>query len=344
MQYLEEKKKKKVVLFTDNILKTLSMDKFNSCIIGANVQLKSFPGCKTMKLDHHTIPILQQQHYDAAGIHVGINDLRNSSSKKSVDEICNDIIKIALRCRSHNIATIFISSTAYSTKVNLQLIRNLNGLLYNACTKYGFHFVDNGAVFKCDLWKDCIHLLGTGKFIIANNFIISINYFIRKYDSAHQQFLTNTNQCGNKDKLSSDAATRIRDSLNRSSEMSINDVFPHCMTKIKNLRLRNVNKVIIGNLNINSLPNRSDQLREFVLKYVDVLVITITETKLNDTFPTSQFLVTGFSVPHRLDRNRNRGGIMIFILDDIPSRVLTKHVFVDDIEGLFIELNFRKVK
>ena len=35
---------------------------------------------------------------------------------------------------------------------------------------------------------------------------------------------------------------------------------------------------------------------------------------------------------------------MIFICDDIPSRVLRKHVFPDDIEGLFIELNFRKAK
>ena len=78
-----------------------------------------------------------------------------------------------------------------------------------------------------------------------------------------------------------------------------------------------------------------------MLKYVDVLVVT--ETKLDDTFLTSQFLVTGFSVPYRLDRNRNGGGIMIFIRDDIPSRVLTKHVFPDDIEGLFIELNFRKL-
>ena len=91
-----------------------------------------------------------------------------------------------------------------------------------------------------------------------------------------------------------------------------------------------------------SLPNKFDQLREIVLKYVDNLVVT--ETKLDDTFLTSQFLVTGFSVPYRLDRNRNGGGIMIFIRDDIPSRVLTKHVFPDDIEGLFIELNFRKAK
>ena len=154
--------------------------------------------------------------------------------------------------------------------------------------------------------------------------------------------MTNTNHCGNSDKLSSDVTTRIRDSLNRSSEMSINDVFPYCITEIKNLRLRNVNKVVIGNLNINSLPSKFDQLRQIEVKYVDVLVIM--ETKLNDTFLTSQFLVTGFSVPYRLDRNRNWGGIMIFIRDYIPSRVLTNQVFPGDVEGLFIELNFRNVK
>ena len=50
--------------------------------------------------------------------------------------------------------------------------------------------------------------------------------------------------------------------------------------------------IIFGNLNINSLPNKFHQLRaigEIVLKYVDVLVVT--ETKLDDTFLTSQFLV-----------------------------------------------------
>ena len=35
---------------------------------------------------------------------------------------------------------------------------------------------------------------------------------------------------------------------------------------------------------------------------------------------------------------------MIFIRDDIPSSLLRKYVFPDDIQGLFIELNCRKVK
>ena len=44
----------------------------------------------------------------------------------------------------------------------------------------------------------------------------------------------------------------------------------------------------------------------------------------------------------RLDRNRNVTDIMIFGQDDIPGKFLQKNVFPVDIEGLFIELNFRK--
>ena len=50
----------------------------------------------------------------------------------------------------------------------------------------------------------------------------------------------------------------------------------------------------------------------------------------------SQYFVNGFSVTYRLDQNKNGSGIMIFIGDDIPSRVLTKHVFPDDFEGFLL--------
>ena len=35
---------------------------------------------------------------------------------------------------------------------------------------------------------------------------------------------------------------------------------------------------------------------------------------------------------------------MIFVMDDIPNKLLTKHNFSSDVEGLFVELNFRKSK
>ena len=74
----------------------------------------------------------------------------------------------------------------------------------------------------------------------------------------------------------------------------------------------------------------------------DILVIT--ETKLDNTFPVSQFHIDESSMPYRLDRNRNGGGVIVYVREDVPSKLLSKHCFKDDIEGLFVELNFRKSK
>ena len=52
--------------------------------------------------------------------------------------------------------------------------------MLNESTKYGFHLVDNtknGAVSKKNLWSDGVHLVESGKVIIANNFINDINNF-----------------------------------------------------------------------------------------------------------------------------------------------------------------------
>ena len=66
--------------------------------------------------------------------------------------------------------------------------------------------------------------------------------------------------------------------------------------QLKNTRLKDINIVIIGNLNINSLPIKTVQLQEIVLKYVDILILT--EPNLDDSFPTSQFMAVGFSRPY----------------------------------------------
>ena len=55
---------------------------------------------------------------------------------------------------------------------------------------------------------------------------------------------------------------------------------------------------IIGHLNINSICNKLEMLSMSVA-HVDILMLS--ETKLDSTFPSIQFLINGFSVPHRLD-------------------------------------------
>ena len=130
--------------------------------------------------------------------------------------------------------------------------------------------------------------------------------------------------------------------VNQASNKPINVTSPNLLFEIKKLRIRNPNKIIIGNLNINSLPNKFEQLKDIVMQHIDILVLT--ETKLDDTFPTAQFLVNGFSEPYSLDKNRKVGEVMVYIREDIPSKFLDKHVFPYDMEGLFVELNFRKCK
>lgn len=70
----------------------------------------------------------------------------------------------------------------------------------------------------------------------------------------------------------------------------------------------------------------------------------VTETKLDSTFPSGQFSIAVFVKPFYRDRNKNGGGVMIFVRDDIPSKV-TKVIFLPyDAECQFIELNIRKAK
>ena len=130
--------------------------------------------------------------------------------------------------------------------------------------------------------------------------------------------------------------------VNQASNKFINVTSPNLLFEIKKLRIRNPSKIIIGNLNTNSLPNKFEQLKDIVMQHIDILVLT--ETKLDDTFPTAKFLVNGFPEPYRLDRNRKGGGVMVYIREDIQSKLLDKHVFPYDMEGLFVELNFRKCK
>ena len=111
---------------------------------------------------------------------------------------------------------------------------------------------------------------------------------------------------------------------------------------LSNLRVKNMNRLLIGNLNINSISDKFDQLKLLSRGKVDTLVIT--ETKLDSTFPTSQFLIEGYSEPYHFDGSRNGGGVLIYVREDIPHKLLTDHKLSHDIEGIFVELNLRKNK
>ena len=90
------------------------------------------------------------------------------------------------------------------------------------------------------------------------------------------------------------------------------------------------------------MSSKFDQLKLLIQGKVDILIIT--ETKLDDSFPIDQFIISGYSKPYRLDRNRNGGGIIIYIREDIPSKQINLLKLPDDIENIFIEVNLYKTK
>ena len=80
---------------------------------------------------------------------------------------------------------------------------------------------------------------------------------------------------------------------------------------LKRLQSNHPQQIIIGHLNISSIRNKFDIMKPMLLDDTDIFMVT--ETKLDDSFPVSQFNVEGFSTPFRLDRNKNGGGIILYI-------------------------------
>ena len=78
------------------------------------------------------------------------------------------------------------------------------------------------------------------------------------------------------------------------------------MNTIHEIRIKNANRLIIGHLNINSLRNKFEMPEEIIKDKIDIYLSS--ETKLDSSFPSRQFIIKGYSTPFRLDRNKNGGG------------------------------------
>ena len=111
---------------------------------------------------------------------------------------------------------------------------------------------------------------------------------------------------------------------------------------LKNIRFKNSNGLIIAFLNINSIRNKIEFLRPLVSHYVDVLIIA--ETKIDNTFTTSQFIIEGFMKPFRYDRNRYGGGLLVYVRERAPIKELRSYKPPNDIECSLIELTVKKQK
>ena len=128
--------------------------------------------------------------------------------------------------------------------------------------------------------------------------------------------------------------------LNRFNDHVDVDSNNYFWDQLSSLRKKNLNRLILAQFNINSMRNKFDQLVNGIKGNIDVLMIS--ETKLDDSFPSMQFLIEGYGPPYRLDRNSHGSGILGYVREDIPCKVIPMKNCT--IEGLFLELNLRSKK
>ena len=65
-------------------------------------------------------------------------------------------------------------------------------------------------------------------------------------------------------------------------------------SNLHRVRVENPWRIIFGQINVNSIRNKFDLLMNIVKNEIDILMVW--ETKTDDSFPISQFTMTGYSI------------------------------------------------
>ena len=101
------------------------------------------------------------------------------------------------------------------------------------------------------------------------------------------------------------------------------------------------NNLIIGTLNINSVGNKFSNLHQTVLSKTDILLLS--ETKIDDSFPYSQFFTEGFKM-YRKDRTKTGGGLLLYVNENLPSKIINSYKFKEISEIVLLEFSVSNKK
>ena len=125
----------------------------------------------------------------------------------------------------------------------------------------------------------------------------------------------------------------LSDDCSFTNESSAEVTFP----ELRENRKKYPKNLILSHVNINSMRNKYIALQEVLYDgLVDIL--SVQETKLDESFPDAQFGVPGYQM-FRRDRNGNGGGIVTYVRSDIPARRRTELELTQGAEDISLEVN-----
>ena len=108
----------------------------------------------------------------------------------------------------------------------------------------------------------------------------------------------------------------------------------------ENIRLENRRKqgndILVCHLNINSIQNKFEELVT-VIKKLKVHIIFIGETKIDSTYPNSQFSIPDYTL-YRNDRKKGGGGILVYVSSSLPSKRIRLDYNYKTLEPIAVEI------
>ena len=126
----------------------------------------SLPGATSNEILHYLDVHLTNSSAEAVILHVGVNDLLEDNSQLKIENLGNN-----LRSITFGIKNVFISGLVYTTRIGLPVLERTHEMILHLCNKLGICYVDNRNIRMKHLWKDGLHLVESGKVILANNFL-----------------------------------------------------------------------------------------------------------------------------------------------------------------------------
>ena len=112
------------------------------------------------------------------------------------------------------------------------------------------------------------------------------------------------------------------------------------LSSIISKRQKNNGGLFIMHLNINSLQNKFEELK-IIIKDSKAQVVFLTETKIDSSYPCSQFMLDGCNI-FRNDRTECGGGVLAYFSSRLPSKKLKLPRTFTTLEALVIESKFGK--
>ena len=99
--------------------------------------------------------------------------------------------------------------------------------------------------------------------------------------------------------------------------------------------------VFLGHLNINFIKNKFESVWELIKDTFNIFLLSA--SKLDSSLPDDQFSIPGYQIA-RKDRDRNGGGLLLYISEGIPFKIIQNSSLPPTLEVLPIEINLGRFR